>query len=42
MIKETPLTTAAHDCVYQPDSTTRPLLALIPYAIAGIAFGFVT
>lgn len=43
MIKETPRTSStAPDCVDQPDSTTRPVLALIPYAVAGIAFGFLT
>lgn len=42
MIKQTPLPTIALDCVDQPDSTTRPLAALTPYALAGIAFGFVT
>lgn len=29
------------DCVDRADATPRPLLALLPYALAGVAFGFV-
>lgn len=42
MIRSAPAPTNAPDCVDQPDRKSRPLLALLPYALAGIAFGFVT
>lgn len=34
-------TPSATDCVDRADATPRPLLGLIPYGLAGVAFGFV-